>query len=135
MEERRLRVSSLLFAAARLSRAPADIMGVPKLFRWLVERYPLVVHSTGAMPDPEFDNLYLDLNGVIHQCTHSNDEVASLLKKDKEVASTIFGLIETLFDIAKPKRLLYIAVDGSCRVCVCVCARARGRGFLGHPLV
>jgi hypothetical protein len=87
-------------------------MGVPKLFRWLAERYPLIVHSSNNLPAPEFDNLYLDINSVIHHCTHSNDEIASLSKSEKEVASSIFGYIETLFGIAKPQKLLFIAVDG-----------------------
>ena len=49
-------------------------MGVPKFYRWLSERYPLV---NQAIDDqtllPEFDALYLDSNGIIHNATHGNE--------------------------------------------------------------
>jgi hypothetical protein len=40
--------------------------GIPKFFRWLSERYPLInqsVAANGFMPG--FDNLYLDMNGIM----------------------------------------------------------------------
>jgi 5'-3' exoribonuclease 1 len=53
-------------------------MGVPKFYRWLSERYPQinVVLSDNSLL-PEFDNMYLDMNGIIHACTHPNDDDAS----------------------------------------------------------
>ena len=41
-------------------------MGVPKYFRWLSERYPLIMQLVEENRIPEFDNLYLDMNGIIH---------------------------------------------------------------------
>ena len=38
-------------------------MGVPRLFRLLVERYPLLLRDVAGNPVPAFDNLYLDFNG------------------------------------------------------------------------
>ena len=40
-------------------------MGVPKFYRWLSERYPQInqmISDSSLLP--EFDNLYLDMNGV-----------------------------------------------------------------------
>lgn len=89
-------------------------MGVPKFYRWLSERYPLInqLISDGRML-PEFDNLYLDMNGIIHACTHPSDnEIASTLST-REMILGIFRYIErTVNVIVKPKKLLFIAVDG-----------------------
>jgi 5'-3' exoribonuclease 2 len=65
-------------------------MGVPSFYRWLVNKYPnVVVKATEdkgdfidtSLPNPngiEFDNLYLDMNGIIHPCFHpDNDHVRS----------------------------------------------------------
>jgi 5'-3' exonuclease len=42
-------------------------MGVPKFYRWISERYPQINQLlTGATILPEFDNFYLDMNGIIH---------------------------------------------------------------------
>ena len=40
-------------------------MGVPKFYRWLSERYPQInqmISDSSLLP--EFDNLYLDMNGI-----------------------------------------------------------------------
>ena len=64
-------------------------MGVPAFFRWLCLRYPRIIQDaynpagdnhtmdvkemeTAGMKmpsNPEMDNLYLDMNGIIHPCT------------------------------------------------------------------
>jgi 5'-3' exoribonuclease 1 len=89
-------------------------MGVPKFYRWLSERYPLInqLISDGRML-PEFDNLYLDMNGIIHACTHPSDDMLSATMTQREMILGIFRYIErTVNVIVKPKKLLFIAVDG-----------------------
>ncbi|KAI8526281.1 hypothetical protein RHMOL_Rhmol13G0296400 [Rhododendron molle] len=74
-------------------------MGVPSFYRWLVNKYPntvvnafeeeggddagggssSVVDSRSSRPNPngfEFDNLYLDMNEIIHPCFHPVDHEA-----------------------------------------------------------
>lgn len=58
-------------------------MGVPAFFRWLTDSCPQVIQisrALGSNPQsienqsldrsPEIDNLYLDMNGIIHPCSH-----------------------------------------------------------------
>ena len=41
-------------------------MGVPNLYRWLSERYPLINRPVDeSLPMPECDNFYLDANGIL----------------------------------------------------------------------
>lgn len=49
-------------------------MGIPKFYRWISERYPLISQAIcdGSII-PEYDNLYLDFNGIIHRCSHPDD--------------------------------------------------------------
>eukprot|EP00045_Choanoeca_perplexa_P011245 m.118141 g.118141 ORF g.118141 m.118141 type:complete len:1458 (-) comp15562_c0_seq1:189-4562(-) len=86
-------------------------MGVPRLFRLLVERYPLILRSTEDHPMPEFDNFYLDFNGIVHTCTHGN-RADDRVKSQTEMMMDLFSVIEALFDTIRPRKLLYIAIDG-----------------------
>ncbi|KAJ2741131.1 exonuclease II Exo2, partial [Coemansia sp. BCRC 34490] len=87
-------------------------MGIPKFFRWLSGRYPLVTERVTDDNIPEFDNLYLDMNGIIHNCTHPKDGDAPAPKTDEERFLAIFYYIESLFNKVRPQKVFFLGIDG-----------------------
>ncbi|RKF77433.1 5'-3' exoribonuclease 2 [Golovinomyces cichoracearum] len=104
-------------------------MGVPALFRWLSQKYPKIVSpvieekpreidgqiipidARGANPnDEEFDNLYLDMNGIVHPCSHPEDGPAP--KNEEEMMMAIFKYTDRVVNMVRPRKLLMIAIDG-----------------------
>lgn len=61
---------------------------------------------------PWLDCLYLDMNGVIHQCSHSSDQTLITARDETEIFLNVFTYVTNLFDKIRPKKLLFLAVDG-----------------------
>jgi 5'-3' exoribonuclease 1 len=89
-------------------------MGVPKFYRWISERYPQINQMlSGTTILPEFDNFYLDMNGIIHACTHPNDDQTANSLTEREMMLAIFRYIDHMVtEIVKPKKILFMAIDG-----------------------
>ena len=87
-------------------------MGVPKFFRWAAERFPSIITPFKDSPPP-VDNLYLDINGIIHNCTHPNDVDATRRSStEKEMIQAMFTYLEKLFNAIQPRKYFLLAVDG-----------------------
>lgn len=85
-------------------------MGIPKFYRWLSERYPLINQKIDGPICPEFDALYLDMNGIFHNCSHGVDTPSTITWD--QMFTDIFKYIARLVSMVKPKHLLFLAVDG-----------------------
>jgi len=88
--------------------------GIPKLFRWLTDQYPSVnqrISEGLSANSDEIDNLYLDMNGIIHMCTHANSDDIVIMD-EKAMMQRIFTYTDRIFKIVKPRKLFYLAVDG-----------------------
>jgi 5'-3' exoribonuclease 2 len=109
-------------------------MGVPALFRWLSTKYPKIISrvieelpvevdngdgtqstipTDATKPNPngeEMDNLYLDMNGIVHPCSHPEDRPAPA--NEEEMMIAVFEYTERVVNMVRPRKLLMIAVDG-----------------------
>ncbi|KAG8811136.1 5'-3' exoribonuclease 2, partial [Serendipita sp. 400] len=109
-------------------------MGVPALFRWLSKKYPKIVTHVAedkptvttdaegstyevpvdiTTPNPngfEMDNLYLDMNGIVHPCTHPEGKPAPAT--EEEMMLEIFLYTERIVNMIRPRKLLFMAIDG-----------------------
>ena len=106
-------------------------MGVPAFFRWLTEKYPKVIEdvlearvsvdSSGGIALPfdcctanpsglECDNFYIDMNGIIHPCSHP--ENGPQPKTEVEMYENVCRYVDRLFRAVRPRKLLYLAIDG-----------------------
>ena len=99
-------------------------MGVPALFRWLSRKYPKIISPVveedqneigGAKyedpnPNGEIDNLYLDMNGIVHPCSHPEHKKAP--ETEDEMFLDIFTYTDRVLMMARPRKVLMIAVDG-----------------------
>jgi len=46
---------------------------------------------------PEFDNLYLDMNGIIHNCSHPNDDDIHFRISEETMFKDIFHYLEVRY--------------------------------------
>ena len=105
-------------------------MGIPSFFKWLVHKYPKTLQPAYEtipqttengesiqidldQPNPngiEFDNLYLDMNGLVHPCCHSCDP---LPESEEDMMLRIFAMVDEVVSLVRPRKVLYLALDGT----------------------
>jgi 5'-3' exonuclease len=62
--------------------------------------------------NPEFDNLYLDMNGIIHPCTRAEGPGQTEPSTVEDMFNNVFAYVDKVMKIVRPQRLLYMAIDG-----------------------
>ena len=93
-------------------------MGIPKFTKTLMRRYPLIVGNIKNDSDiPPIDNLYLDINWVLHLLSHSREHnLLALTKKksDEQIYEETCEFLNQIVKLIKPKNFLMIVLDGVC---------------------
>ena len=90
-------------------------MGIPFYFKNIVNRHNEIV--TPASKHKLCSRLFLDFNCIVHQCANiviQNNPLASLERLEELIIKDALDYIVKIINIAMPKDLLYIAVDGLC---------------------
>jgi 5'-3' exoribonuclease 2 len=105
-------------------------MGVPAFYRWLSEKYPKIVQDIledrvhldngstripfdWSKPNPsglECDNLYIDMNGIIHPCSHP--EIGPQPNTEEEMFENVCRYVDRMVRVMRPRQMLYLAIDG-----------------------
>ncbi|KAJ1902046.1 5'-3' exoribonuclease 2 [Kickxella alabastrina] len=104
-------------------------MGVAAFYRWLTRKYPRVqsrvieerpqivndieIPVDATKPNPngvEFDNLYLDMNGIVHPCCHPQFRDAPETEEDMMIE--VFKCLDRVFNMVRPRKIVYMALDG-----------------------
>ncbi|XP_043691265.1 5'-3' exoribonuclease 4-like isoform X2 [Telopea speciosissima] len=118
-------------------------MGVPAFYRWLADRYPLSIAdvieeepSEGvngvllpidvSKPNPnnmEFDNLYLDMNGIIHPCFHPEGKDADLIMLSLATHEVHFSILREVISLPGQQEKCFI-----CGQVGHLAAECRGQG-------
>lgn len=52
------------------------------------------------------------MNGIIHNCSHPNDNDVHFRISEEQIFKDIFNYLEFLFNLMKPQKLFFMAIDG-----------------------
>ncbi len=69
------------------------------------------VDTSGPNPNgEEYDNLYLDMNGIVHPCTHPEGKPAP--ETEEDMMLEVMAYTERVVAMIRPRRVLMMAIDG-----------------------
>ena len=101
-------------------------MGVAGLYKWIVQRYPLIRHRISDLSHPRMNHFYVDFNCIIYNSLQVVN--ASAEGSNEMLLNEVCRYLDLLVQIIKPTTTLFIAVDGPAPFAKC--AQQRQRRFV-----
>ena len=90
-------------------------MGIPTYFKHIFFKYNDILQNK---IEKEIDNFYMDLNCLIHPCSKEKNT-------DEEVINNVIKTMDIIINNVKPKKKLFIAIDGVCPMSKIITQRKR----------
>lgn len=85
-------------------------MGIPSLYRTLIGKYENIHTSNNEEPP---DHLYMDYNCLIHHCKNKLKPINSSQRDiEEELITDIIRYTVCVINFVKPKKLVFISIDG-----------------------
>src|SRR4051812_28979904 len=78
-------------------------MGIPRYYAEILKKYPEVVSAEGPK---DIDHLLIDFNAMIYSCI---PEILDI----KDLIGDVIKKLLAMISITRPKKSIYIAMDGS----------------------
>ena len=90
-------------------------MGIPSYFKKIIDEFPEII-KTKSFLKINFDNLFLDFNGCIHNCSNklksSERNFKNNIEFEIELIKEVIKYTNEIFDFIQPTSLFYISIDG-----------------------
>lgn len=90
-------------------------MGIPSYFKKIIDDFPDII-KTKSFLNINFDNLFLDFNGCIHNCSNklksSENNFKNNSEFEKALIKEVIKYTDEIFDFINPTSLFYISIDG-----------------------
>jgi 5'-3' exonuclease len=85
-------------------------MGIPSMFRHIVKKYPGTYFWKDNM---EVDNLYIDFNSLIYGVIPKIDVKLGNYEYENKLIEEIMNRLLHICNVVNPKKIMYVAVDGT----------------------
>ena len=90
-------------------------MGIPSYFKKIIDDFPDII-KTKSFLNINFDNLFLDFNGCIHNCSNklksSDYKFKNNLEFETLLIKEVIKYTDEIYDFIKPTSLFFISIDG-----------------------
>lgn len=90
-------------------------MGIPSYFKKIIDDFPDII-KTKSFLNINFDNLFVDFNGCIHNCSNNLKSLNTNFKNtndfEEQLIKDVIKYTDEIFNFINPSSLFYISIDG-----------------------